>query len=53
MSVRLTRLEDGYWYIDVRRSPAGMFKAHGRHRTLAQALLQVEALAEGDSHENV
>jgi hypothetical protein len=44
MSIRIS-FNDGYWYIDVRRSPAGQYKAHSRFPDLDQALEQARQIA--------
>lgn len=44
MSIRIS-FNDGYWYIDVRRSPAGQYKAHSRFPDLEQALEQAQQIA--------
>ena len=44
MSIRIS-FHDGYWYVDVLRSPAGSFKAYSRHTTIDDALEQARLVA--------
>lgn len=44
MSVKMS-YKDGYWYVDVRPSPAAAFKPYSRHPTLDEAIEQVRLVA--------
>lgn len=47
-SVRLTRAEDGHWYLDVRRARSAAFRSDSRHASLDEALERVRAVAGRD-----
>lgn len=49
-SVRLTRAEDGHWYLDVRRATSAAFRSDSRHASLDEALERVRAVACGVQH---
>ncbi len=44
MSLKLT-LRDGYWYVDVRLTPAAHYKSYSRHTTFAEAVEQMGLIA--------
>lgn len=44
MSIKMTLCE-GYWYVDVKSSPAGAFKRDSRHPNIHDALKRMEELA--------
>lgn len=44
MSVKLT-LRDGFWYVDIRKSPAGQFKSKSRHSNFNEAFDAAKAFA--------
>ena len=46
VSVRLTRADDGHWYVDVRRSSAGVYRSDSRHASLDEALDRVRLVTE-------
>lgn len=47
-SLRLTRAEDGHWYLDVRRATSAAFRSDSRHASIDEALERVKALAGHD-----
>lgn len=49
-SIRLTRAEDGHWYLDVRRATSAAFRSDSRHASLDDAIDRVREVAEGKHH---
>lgn len=44
MSIKMT-YHDGYWYVDVKATPAAPFKRYSRHPSLDEALEQTRLIA--------
>ena len=44
MSIKLS-YHQGYWYVDVKPSPAATFKRYSRHTSIDQALEQTRLIA--------
>ncbi len=51
-SLRLTRAEDGHWYLDVRRATSAVYRSDSRHASIDEALERVKALAGRDLQRN-
>ena len=47
-SLRLTRAEDGHWYLDVRRATSAAFRSDSRHASIDEALERVKEVAGRD-----
>ena len=47
MSIRITKRDDGFWYVDFRISHYGTFKADSRYSNFEMAAKRAEELAKG------
>lgn len=44
MSIRITKRDDGFWYVDFRQGEYGTFKPDSRHATIEGAIKRAEVL---------
>lgn len=49
-AVRLSMAADGFWYVDLRRTPTGAFRSDSRHASLDDAIDRVREVAERKHH---